>query len=144
MTGLYHGWSDEPDTHADFIHGGVPVEDFADEPVRWKKKSKRETPKKKPGCPGNDGGPHIYIWTTEKNFEDLFYKFFGFHKREFRYCAGCGKNAKRGSRYTEKYVNKFKPAGRWSSPENDHAGYSEYRRKWRIQRGFTREFYGNW
>lgn len=40
MTGLNHGWDgDERVNHADFRHGGVPIEDFDDE-FRYKKPSR--------------------------------------------------------------------------------------------------------
>lgn len=32
------------------------------EEASHKKVSKKETPRKKPGCPGNDGKAHIYVW----------------------------------------------------------------------------------
>lgn len=38
--GLYHGWSDEPDTHADFVRGGVDASDFDDEPIRHRRAGK--------------------------------------------------------------------------------------------------------
>lgn len=42
MTGLNHAWGGDPDKHADFVHGGVPIEDFDEEfPVRHRKKAKR-------------------------------------------------------------------------------------------------------
>jgi len=144
MAGLDHGWDrGEAPNHADFIHGGVGEEDFADT-FRHVKAAKRDRPKKKPGCPGNDGGPHIYVWTTEYNIEDVFFKFFGFHRTERQYCAGCGKSAKRGSRHTERYVKKFQPVGRWSHPEHAHVGYAAFRKKWMVQHGWTHELYGNW
>jgi hypothetical protein len=141
MTGLYHGWSDEPDTHADFIHGGVDIDDF-DDVIRHRKKAKKVRPKKKPGCPGNEGKAHIYVWTTEFNFEDCFFKFFGFHKYEKKFCAGCNKKAY-ATRKTEQYIKKFNDSTRWGSPEYRHEGYKEYVTRWRVQRGWTRELYGN-
>ena len=103
MTGLYHGWSREPDTHADFQHNGVDVDDFfIDMPHRKKstKKSKRFR-----GCPANDGKAHVYVWTTESTndwtrmYEKEFFDKRGFHRREFKVCCGCGKQNK--FRYTE-------------------------------------------
>lgn len=56
MSGLEHGWGRDRNGHADFIHGGVPVEDFDDEitykkPSRsnWNGKRKRACKKSKTG-----------------------------------------------------------------------------------------------
>jgi hypothetical protein len=31
-----------------------------------KKIHKKETPRKKPGCPGNDGNAHVYVWISAR------------------------------------------------------------------------------
>jgi len=48
--------------------GGIYLRDFrADKSAGYeetphKKVSKKETPRKKPGCKGNDGKAHVYVW----------------------------------------------------------------------------------
>lgn len=51
MTGLHHGY-DRYDNrgHADFVHGGVPVEDFDEEPPRRSMKRKPMGGKRKRAC----------------------------------------------------------------------------------------------
>lgn len=135
------------DPYKIFRRGGVPVEDF-DEEIRYrhapnkKKKSKSPRSKDNRGCQMNDGGPHIYVWTTERNIEDLFFRFYGFHKWEKEYCCGCG--IRRGTQLTERYlkvkerkykkltngaefnVNRGEPVAtrRWSSRYQYLPGYS--------------------
>ena len=82
--GLYHGWDGDEDTHADFVRGGVSPDDF-DAPVRHRKKSEKNRPKKKKGCPENDFGPHVYIWVPSElvydwwpDYTDDFYEKNGF------------------------------------------------------------------
>jgi hypothetical protein len=102
MAGLSHGW-DYPDTHADFKHGGVDIDDF-DAEVNYQKriaKKNKKAKKRYPGCPENNNGPHVYVWTTEFRGERLFKDYFGFHKYEEKRCAGCGH--KDSSRLTEEY-----------------------------------------
>ena len=95
------------DPYKIFRQGGVPVEDFDDEipfrhsPRRVKKKGARA--KENRGCPGNNNGEHVYVWTTEFNVEDLFFRFYGFHKYERERCCGCN-SRRRGTRLTEEYV----------------------------------------
>lgn len=93
------------DPYKIFTQGGVDVEDFEEEfrhtPSRkYKKKNKRK--KAKPGCVGNDGKAHVYVWTTERNVEDLFFRFYGFHKYEKKVCIGCGRRD--GTQLTERYI----------------------------------------
>lgn len=99
--GLYHGWDNDPDQHADFVRGGVNENDFADD-FPWRSKARKSKKKKRyPGCTGNDNGPHIYVWTTEGQESTLFYKHFGFAKFEKQTCCGCGKVWK--TRDSERY-----------------------------------------
>lgn len=94
-------------SHKDFIRGGVEADDF-DKEVNYQTRIKgrgfkgRKKEKTRPGCPENNYGPHIYVWTTEFEEEDLFFKHYGYHKREREFCAGCGKR-RHGSRVTERY-----------------------------------------
>lgn len=96
------------DPHKNYVRGGVEIDDFDKEvnyQTRLKGRSgnlryKKEKPR--PGCPENNYGPHVYVWTTEFEEEDLFSKHYGYHKREREFCAGCGKNRYR-SRVTERY-----------------------------------------
>lgn len=124
--------------------GAVGVEDFYKEVNYTPKKKVKAKPAKqtRPGCSGNEGKRHIYVWTTEFNLEDLFFKFFGFHKYEKKFCAGCSKR-QYGTRKTERYVRKFKDQSVWGSPEYQHEGFREYRQKWLTQRGYTSEVWGN-
>lgn len=88
MAGLYHGWDHEEDNHADFKHGGVGIEDF--ESPRHKKKSlKKKTGKR--GCPGNDFGPHVYIWIDWDGRQDSLW--FRDNTYEIKVCCGCEKRA---------------------------------------------------
>lgn len=100
----------------------------------------RKKRKRAPGCEGNDGGPHIYVWTSEREWEDAFFRYFGFHKYEYKRCAGCWKRGSFKSRLTERYVKKFNPAGKYSYPERNHAGYQEFRERQRALYGW-RYFY---
>lgn len=50
-------WSATSIIRRDFRHS----HDGTEETPHRKKKGKA-TPKKKPGCPGNDGNAHIYVW----------------------------------------------------------------------------------
>ena len=49
--GLYHGWDRDPDTHADFVRGGVTPDDFEKE-VNYKPRRKKKGCKK-----SKDGSP---------------------------------------------------------------------------------------
>lgn len=117
MSGLDHGWDkgEEPN-HADFIHGGVGVDDFEKE-VNYQtrtKKNKARAPRVR-GCQGNDNGPHVYVWTTEHVNDWLafyggdFYERSGFHRREYKTCCGCGKVA--NSRYTDEMAKAIAKRG---------------------------------
>lgn len=120
MTGLYHGWDGEKDNHADFVHGGVDPSDFEDE-VRHRKKRGKARPKKKRGCPENDFGPHVYVWTTEyfrsdggfddwiHHYEKDFWDRNGFNRREYKTCVGCLQRVK--SRYTEEMKKRIAKMG---------------------------------
>lgn len=90
--GLYHGWDHDKDSHADFVRGGVDEGDFEDLVRHRSKKKKPKRPKK--GCPGNDMGPHVYVWvslfeTRTNSWYDEWAK-----KYEVKVCCGC---EKRGS-----------------------------------------------
>jgi len=129
LTGLYHGWSGEEDDHADFLHGGVDPSDF-DETMPHRKKRGKKRPIKKRGCPENDFGPHIYVWTTESfrkgdgSFDDWLWQYEkdfwdknGFHRREYKTCAGCKKRA--GSRYTEEFAKRVQKMGWYKANYGD-------------------------
>lgn len=80
--------------------GAVEVSDFDDEiPYRHPKRRKKKARTR--GCPGNDGGPHVYVWTTElgNDFIDRwlgarYYEQYGFAPYEYKRCAGCLKKIK--------------------------------------------------
>lgn len=97
-------YNDGIDPYKEFRQGGVSIEDF-DEEIKYRhpknKKKSRAVKKTRAGCPETDYSAHVYVWTTEREVENLFFKFYGYHARESEICVGCGK--KRKSRHTEKY-----------------------------------------
>ena len=104
MAGLNHDWDHPGPNHADFIHGGVGVNDF-DETFRYKKVKKVKKPKKprtRPGCPADNYGPHVFVWTSEGVSKNIFFDHYGYHKWEHETCAGCKK--RRNARLTERYM----------------------------------------
>jgi hypothetical protein len=126
--------------------GALPAH-YGEDEVNYKPAKKVKKVKTRAGCPGNDNKEHVYVWTTEGQMEDLFFMYFGYHKEEVKRCCGCNKvypgNRYRNSRRkTERYVKRWKPVGRYDAPERKHPGYAEFRRKWLVQHGFTREYYG--
>lgn len=91
MSGLRHGWGGENNGHADFVHGGVPIEDF-DDKFRRTKSSNKKTKTKKRGCPENNYKGHVYVWVTETRY----YSKWGYYKTrtytvDLKVCCGCGK-----------------------------------------------------
>jgi len=96
--------------------GAVEIEDFDDE-VKFRKpgkgysyrsKKRLRTPAR--GCEANNNKAHVWVWTTEKEITDIFFKHFGFHKKESRVCCGCGKVDK--TRETEEYMKRKERAWR--------------------------------
>lgn len=90
--------------------GEIPLSDFDEEP-RYRKPGKgygygrnRKRPRTQRGCPANDNKSHVWVWTTEREPTDLFFKHFGFHKKESKVCCGCGKVDK--TRETETYLRR--------------------------------------
>lgn len=136
-------------------------DELVDYPHRAKKKKKRKRSKTRPGCIGNDYGPHIYVWTTEfENTRDVFYSYYGYFKYESRICCGCRK--KNGRQKTEKYEKKKHrewvkrygdleelrlhrgkgPVQRyrgsrytWWAWETEDEGFNEHRRLWQEKYG---------
>lgn len=121
------GWG-EYLTKKDFNRGKVEVSDF-DEETRYrhaKRRKKKEKVKTRPGCIGNDYGPHVFVWTQELERKNtLFYKFYGFHKYHREVCAGCSKTRKveHSERYTKRNERawnrlstppKGEPVSRWA------------------------------
>jgi len=105
--------------YKEFVQGGAG-DGYED--TKHKKSAKNKKRKKVPGCPGNDGKKHLYVWTTEGDHwltDRLFYQIFGYHKYEFSVCCGCGK--RRGSRRTERYMKKAR--SKWDSWENRDERY---------------------
>lgn len=100
------------DPYKNYIRGGVEIDDFEKEVnyqtrlkgrSGYRRKFKKE--KTRPGCPENNFGPHIYVWTSEfiSDDRDFFFRVFGWHKWEEKVCAGCEKTG-RPSRLTERYA----------------------------------------
>lgn len=121
----------------DFRRGKVDVDDFYKE-VNYQTRLKGRTgyrvkfrDKTRPGCPGNNFGPHIYVWTTEGQTSSFFSDYYGFYKYEFRICCGCGKKTK--SRLSEPYL-KIK-ARKW---EKMYGG------EYNVQRGAPVSKYHRW
>jgi hypothetical protein len=122
--------NDKGDPYKNFRRGGVEVSDFDEVPYRHpprKKKKKKE--KTRPGCPGNDFGPHVYVWTTERAEPDFFSDYYGFSRVQRNCCVGCDKtNGRKASdeyekikarKYKALYGNgenqpRGKPVSRWT------------------------------
>jgi hypothetical protein len=91
--------------------GAVEASDFDDEPKyrhpkRRAKKARARSLTRTP-CPEAEDGKHVYVWVpyiSEYSYynEDVFYKHYGWHKRETKTCCGCLATA--GSRETERYL----------------------------------------
>lgn len=167
-----HCWDDEPgEHHKDFIRGGVKIEDFDDEPMRertaGKSRRKARVRKTPSGCPGNDFKAHVYIWTTEQNEEDSFFKFYGYHRFEKKVCCGCEKKTY-GRRSTPRYdrwkkrewerrfggefnvprgepVVKYRRGSSYNyfAPERDDPKFMEFHRQ-RMQRLGAPTWYSSW
>ena len=116
--------------------GAVDVEDFYKE-VNYtlKKKSKKERVKTRPGCPGNEYKSHVYVWTTENEYRDFFYDYFGFPKYQHKTCVGCGKT--NGSKHSDQYMKvkerkwaklavpeKGVPISRWYRRNNSYSRFN--------------------
>jgi len=126
--------------------GAVEVDDFYKE-VNYtprKKKTKRVREKRtRPGCPENNNGPHVYIWTTETVgarlystylMHDMFYDYFGYSKWKYEVCAGCLKG--RGREHSDRYekakerkwnklpsIDKGEPVSRWARGRRGMVSY---------------------
>lgn len=145
--------------------GAVEPEDFYEEvnyQQRLKKKNKRV--RNYPGCPGNDGKAHVYVWTTETVPTTLFEDYYGFPKYQRHVCAGCGKA--KGYKLSDEYMKvkerkwaklpeceKGRPMSRWRrqsgmvrfnywSWEDDDTAYQAYRREYIDRHGFTDYVWG--
>lgn len=80
--GLHHGWDKfDPDTHADFVRGGVPLSDF-DEPKYRKQRRKSFKSKRKRPCAKSKTGEVCEftlaiiktMWYSKYNESWTFYK----------------------------------------------------------------------
>lgn len=162
------GYENGGDPFKNFRRGGVEPDDFEKE-VDYRprtRKTKKKNPSPKPGCPGNDGAEHIYVWTTEREVRDFFFDYYGYHRYESHICVGCGKNGHR-RRHTEKYekrkhrewtkryggefdVKRGEPLSRWGrgpnyrwwSWENYDPEYTAKRREYIARHGYTSYIYG--
>lgn len=120
--------------HKQFTQGGVGLDDFVDT-IKHVKKADPKKHVKKRGCPGNDYKAHVYVWVPEVDTSPWksdreFFDFYGFHKYEYKICAGCEKRT--NFRLTEEYTKKFKQSGRWGSAEYKDPAYMKSReRRWR-------------
>lgn len=154
------------DPYKTFRRGGVEPEDFEvefDYQTRIGKKHK-EKKRTRAGCPENNNGPHIYVYTTEFNDDNLFYEHFGFHIYERKHCAGCGKfgavtrkteryEKEKEKRYRKAYGDEFgvprgrpisrrrhpgrKPAYGWWRWEHEDEGYLKAREAYVSLSGWT-------
>lgn len=50
----------------------------------YKKSAKKKKSKKRLGCPGNDGGAHVYVWVDE-TYSTIYWTY----SVSFQTCAGC-------------------------------------------------------
>lgn len=133
--------------------GAVDPDDFYKE-VNYRPKAKAKKAKKRyPGCPGNDKGPHVYMWTTEKNREDLFFDYYGFHKHEKKVCVGCGHVDKsrttaeydeRNSKEKDKAYRKGRHVWNFWGFENYDEEYRAVRAAYIKRRGWDEYAYGGW
>jgi len=138
------------DPYKNYIRGGVEIDDFDKEvnyQTRLKKKRKKKTEKVKnrPGCPENDYGPHVYVWTSETyNSENsLFVRVFGWSKWEEKICCGCRKRANK-HRLTDRYekVKKRKYEKAYGDGSNQPRGEPVPRYNWRARK--TNYDYWSW
>lgn len=85
-------WGDKHDDN-DYknIRQGAGEDAFWDEDelVTFPSQTKKKKHKRHQGCPGNDNGAHVYVWTLDEN--DWWRHYFPNEKREAKMCAGCGK-----------------------------------------------------
>lgn len=157
--------------------GAVDVDDFYKEVnyqtrmkgrggMTWGRASKRR--KNKAGCPSNNYGPHIYVWTTEGQEDNFFSDYYGFFKYEYETCCGCGKTRKsrkseqyekvKARKWAKKYGDEYsmkrgEPVGRfasgrtrysWWNWESYDEDYMEARQEYFNRRGFTSYYYNGW
>lgn len=74
---------------------GIMVRDFRhthdggyEETPHRKKKNYQKKIRK--GCPGNNNGAHVYVWTAEFAWDYYWEKyFFGANRYEYYICCGC-------------------------------------------------------
>jgi len=147
-------YKSEAARNKDFRQGAINP-DVYDEEVNYSPKTKaKKTKKRYPGCPGNDKGPHIYVWTTEKNNHTLFFEHYGFHKYEKRICVGCNHvDRKRTTQaYRERNAREKDKAARrgqrtykyWTFEDHDEE-YREVRRRYISRHGWDEYAYnGMW
>lgn len=96
--------------------GAVEVSDFDDE-IKYRKPGKgyaygrnRKRTKSDRGCPANEGKAHVWVWTSEREPTDIFFKHFGFHKKVSKVCAGCYAVSK--TRESDEYMRRKERAWR--------------------------------
>jgi hypothetical protein len=78
--------------------GAVDVSDFDDE-VKYRHPKRRSGKKPYPRsatrqpCPASEDGKHVYVWVGYESLysdtDKIFYKHFGFYRREIKTCCGC-------------------------------------------------------
>lgn len=149
--------------------GMVEANDFDDE-VRYRhpKRRKKNKVNRRPGCPGNDYNKHVFVWVEKSGDFDsgFFFKYYGYYKKEYEVCCGCGKVGK--SRRTEKYnkINlkkytkiygdeftvkrgepvrrygrSYKPSLTWWSFEANDPEFKAAHTQWAIERGLPTWYY---
>lgn len=65
------------------------------EDAPYHKAGKHKPVKKREGCPGNDNGPHVYVWTRETFWKPFWHQnnwFWTMSDYEYKTCAGCYKH----------------------------------------------------
>lgn len=132
-------WKKEWAKVQDVRDGAIEPDDFEKEvnyQKRLKKKNKRT--RSYPGCPGNDGNAHVYIWTTETETPSFFEDYYGFPRRQRRVCAGCGKYS--SSKLSDEYM--AAKIRRWNKLPDVEKGVPI---PWRYnRRGMIRFAYWSW
>jgi hypothetical protein len=84
-------WKATSLTHRDHRHD--KGDGYEETPHR--KTAKRKKVNKHEGCPGNDNGPHIYVWARETRWKPVWNWngwFWSMGDYEYNTCAGCYKH----------------------------------------------------
>lgn len=70
-------------------------------PVRFPKAGKKKRRERVPGCPGNDGKSHVYVWITYKEYYSPWEEPSYAKGWTVKVCAGCGKRPRKSIRFND-------------------------------------------